>query len=259
MINLLVVEDDRDHMEYCVGILRSFGDGINILTAQSAEEALDVLSKQSVDGIYIDIELPGMNGFKLAEKIRKSEAYHFLPIIFATGTVPETTEPYRKYHNLDYIQKPFKEKSFKEKTQRLIAEIEAQKKKFLKTEEREIPFDHERGRAHIPVSEILYASTAGGKNKVSVVTRSETYNRSHLTLSNVIVEFGDDVLVRCHKGFAVNVANIEDIRQIPHMAKTWEIFFKNAPGESCLLSLKHRDEILGLFEKRLNKGLEDEK
>jgi DNA-binding response OmpR family regulator len=77
------------------------------LTAGSAEEALDILKRESIMVMFLDLNLPGMNGLDLCKKIRKKNT---IGIIFAmTG--------YSNFYGLldcrtvgfdDFFIKPFK-------------------------------------------------------------------------------------------------------------------------------------------------------
>ena len=253
MVNLLVVEDDEYHLRFCIDILQRLGDGINVIAARSGEEAIEILSRQTIDGVFVDIALPGISGFALVDEIRSTENYHFLPIVFASGTDNDYSDTYKKYHNLDYIPKPYNDRQFTEIALRFIKEIESQRKLLRKKEERMVSFCHDGGYAQVRLEDILFAAT-GEKNKTMIVTRSETYYRSRYTLGNTITEISDDMFVKCHKAFAINVTNIEEIKPAPYTYKTWDISFRGAPGKTCLMSAKHRKDILSLLDIRRGHG-----
>jgi len=102
--HLLYVEDDeslsfvtRDNLEL---------QGYQITYCADGTEAMDVVRKQSFDLCVLDVMLPGVDGFTIAEEIRKSNAD--VPIIFLTAKSLKED----KIHGLkigadDYITKPF--------------------------------------------------------------------------------------------------------------------------------------------------------
>ena len=100
---VLIVEDEDGIRE----LMRLFlvKKGYEILEAEDGFEALDVLSKENPDLILLDIEMPGMSGLELCEKIRVRTK---TPILF----VSYRKELAYKIQGLevggdDYITKPF--------------------------------------------------------------------------------------------------------------------------------------------------------
>ncbi len=61
------------------------GDGLVLLKARSGDEALELLLKNDVALAIIDVQMPGLNGFELAELMRGSERTRRIPIIFVTA------------------------------------------------------------------------------------------------------------------------------------------------------------------------------
>jgi CheY-like chemotaxis protein len=53
--------------------------------AESGEPALALATRNAYDAIFLDIEMPGMDGFELCEKIRKTELNRNTPIVFVTS------------------------------------------------------------------------------------------------------------------------------------------------------------------------------
>ena len=167
MINILIVEDDEEIIQFCNDAWHRLDDGIKVFVAQSAEEALLILKQNRIDGTFIDIGLPGDNGFSLAMKIQSMENYHFLPIVFETGENKDLPETYKKYHNFGYLSKPFTEKDLLDSTATLIREIETQKNILHKNIDREIPIFDSEGQSIISFSNLLYATKYERKLKVA--------------------------------------------------------------------------------------------
>jgi DNA-binding LytR/AlgR family response regulator len=247
------VEDDARILQFCADAIRGLGNSVVVFGALSAEEALVLLDEESIDGAFIDIELPGMNGFALAKKIRERDAYHFLPIVFATGADKDIPETYKQYHNFDYIAKPYTKDAFSKIATRFLEEVEARKKLSPAQAEREIAFRHDGGLARIRFSDILYATTTHHR-KIRLVTRQQEYFRSDITLHNLITEINEAMFVPCNKSCLVNVSNIAQINPITY--KTMDILFRDAPEKNCQLSLRYRKAVEDLFsgEQTCEKG-----
>ena len=244
MLNILIVEDDEQTLQLCSDALSAMENDLNPIPAASAEAALEILKTSAIDGAFIDIILPGMDGFALANRIRDIDDYYFLPIIFETGEDKNLPDTYKEYRNIDYISKPFNMEMFRSVASRLVAEIEKQRTLSIKKGMRQIPFLYDGGRALITFSEILYA-TIIPERRIKLVTRDHTYNKSNVTLNNIITEINEEMFVRCHKAYVVNLDNIERIERFSR--KAWTIYFKDAPGETCEMSQKFRISIEALL------------
>jgi CheY-like chemotaxis protein len=76
---ILIVEDNEQHMEYNVFLLKKLG--FNTLIANSGEEALELLKSKDIDCILLDINLgKGMSGIELMKLLRNKTQYETIPI-----------------------------------------------------------------------------------------------------------------------------------------------------------------------------------
>lgn len=84
---LLLVDDDPSLLRLLT--LRLEGEGYQVLNADSAETALTLLTKQSVDVVLSDLRMPGLDGMSLFDEIAKR--YKGLPVVLMTahGSIPE--------------------------------------------------------------------------------------------------------------------------------------------------------------------------
>lgn len=101
---VLLVEDDVDLLEY-VSVVLEDRAGLEVVTAQSAEEALRALTTSPVDALVTDIHMSGMTGLELARAVRKLQPA--LPILMMTAhaTVESAIEALR--HQVDeFLVKP---------------------------------------------------------------------------------------------------------------------------------------------------------
>ncbi len=100
---LLVVDDEEDIRLSLRGVLEDEGYFVN--TAESAEAALEFLEKQTVDLIFLDIWLPGMDGLALLDILHKQ--YPNCPVVMISGHGNiETAVAAIKHGAYDFIEKP---------------------------------------------------------------------------------------------------------------------------------------------------------
>ena len=80
---LLVVEDNKAEQ---LSIRELLGhDDIEIVNAESGEEALDIMRQGACDCVVLDLRLPDMSGFEVLERMRAEEALADVPVVVFTG------------------------------------------------------------------------------------------------------------------------------------------------------------------------------
>lgn len=105
-VHFLLVDDLEENLLSLEALLAR--DGLTLLKAKSGEEALELLLKHEVALALLDVQMPGMDGFALAEFMRGVERTRHIPIIFVTAGSGDTQRRFRGYEAgaVDFIQKP---------------------------------------------------------------------------------------------------------------------------------------------------------
>ncbi len=105
-VPFLLVDDLSENLLSLEAVLRR--DGLEILKATSGVEALEILLKQEVALALLDVQMPEMDGFELAETMRGNERTRRIPIIFLTAGSTDRTRRFRGYETgaVDFLQKP---------------------------------------------------------------------------------------------------------------------------------------------------------
>lgn len=105
-IKCLLVDDLPENLVALEALLKS--DGLECHRASSGEEALELLLVHDYALALLDVQMPGMDGFELAELMRGSERSRHVPIIFVTAGSGDTARRFRGYEAgaVDFIQKP---------------------------------------------------------------------------------------------------------------------------------------------------------
>lgn len=197
--SILIVEDDFLNRRLLKKVLLE--NGYNVFEAKNAKEALEVLKKESVTFIILDINLGGneQDGISLGQHIKDKFSIPFLyltayenPDIIGKAV---STSPY------SYLTKPFKNSD-------LIAAIEIairQSANFLKQK----PFIYVKNGDHsvkLEQEKINYIESEG--NYLLFYTDEKIY-KTRSTIKNILHELSDSMFIQTHRAYVVNKNKIE--------------------------------------------------
>lgn len=83
---VLMIDDDKEDQEIFQHELKKFASAIKFLSAYSGEEGIAILNKNRIDYIFLDINMPLMNGIDVLKLIKNDEHLKNIPIIiFSTS------------------------------------------------------------------------------------------------------------------------------------------------------------------------------
>lgn len=89
---ILVVDDEPNTLEMHVRIVQSHASSNRVLKARNGKEALEILNREIVDLILLDLQMPEMDGFQMLEAMRAMESARSIPVIVVTGKVLTETD-----------------------------------------------------------------------------------------------------------------------------------------------------------------------
>lgn len=106
-VKILLVDDLEDNLVALSSLLAAQPVQVDVITARSGTEALEALLAHDVALALIDVHMPGMDGFELAELMRGTERTRHVPIIFVTAS-EETARVFKGYEAgaVDFLFKP---------------------------------------------------------------------------------------------------------------------------------------------------------
>ncbi|ALO43344.1 response regulator [Pseudoalteromonas phenolica] len=103
----LVLAIDDDKLVHKI-IEDALAESCKLIRAKNGDEGLRLALKYQPDIILLDVEMPGMNGFEVCEKLKKSSETNAIPVMFLSSRT-DISERMRGYNSgaADYIVKPF--------------------------------------------------------------------------------------------------------------------------------------------------------
>lgn len=122
--NIIIAEDNAVNMLLAKTIVKRIAPNAVIFEATNGVEAVEIYSKENIDIILMDVQMPDMNGYIATKEIRKISSHRQIPIIaFTAGNVKGEKEKCLSSGMNDFITKPV-----------VASTIEASLKKWLNPE-----------------------------------------------------------------------------------------------------------------------------
>lgn len=105
-VNILLVDDRPENLVALEALIRQ--PGRRIFTARSGEQALSLMLEHPFALAILDVQMPAMNGFELAELMRGTERTRGIPIVFVSAGGRELNYAFRGYETgaVDFLYKP---------------------------------------------------------------------------------------------------------------------------------------------------------
>ena len=102
---VLVVDDILANVKLLEARLQA--EYFEVIAAHSGQHALDILARESIDVVLLDVMMPGMDGFEVCRRIKTSQSTHHIPVVMVTAL----DEPSDKIQGLecgadDFLSKP---------------------------------------------------------------------------------------------------------------------------------------------------------
>lgn len=121
LTKLLIVDDLPQNLQALNAIIRA--EDRVVYQATSGEAALALLLEHEFALAILDVQMPGMNGFELAELMRGTEKTRNIPIVFVTAAGNDLNYSFRGYENgaVDFLQKPLDINAVKSKVSVFVA------------------------------------------------------------------------------------------------------------------------------------------
>lgn len=210
-MRIAIIEDEQIHRDLLQMYIQEWaGRQMERLWTEqfaSAEEfwfAFD--ADQDFDALFIDIQMPGMNGMELAKKVRKKSVH--VEIVFTTGISDYLQEGY-EVEALHYLLKPLN----KEKVYSCLEKISSRKK----TAEMFIVHT-EYGSIRLKAEQVNYIEARAHRSVIGMTTGEKLEIRESITEMETLLP--KEEMMRCHRSYLCRIENIFRIEKS-------ELYFDN--------------------------------
>jgi DNA-binding LytR/AlgR family response regulator len=178
-----------------------------VASCKSAFEAMEVLSKEKVDLMFVDIQMPDLTGIDFVKSLNKEQK-----IIFTTAYQEYALEGF-KVDALDYILKPFGYDEFLKSANKAKTYFELIQNSGSKGESKDdyLFVKSEYKIRRIDLNEILYIE--GLREYVKIVLKEEKQVLSLMSLKSLEEKLPSERFMRVHRSFIVNLKEVQTIER----------------------------------------------
>lgn len=206
-LRCLVVEDEQPAQWVLKHFIEHSDNLVLIAIANDAKEAKDVLENQSIDLLFLDINLPGISGIEFLNSLEQQP-----PVIFTTAYAAYAAVSF-EYNVIDYLLKPITEEHFNRAIQRAIDKQISQIIKHPESENELLgSVDVPIGSESIPIeiNKITYLQSWGNYVKVFTTERMVLASISTQGLLDLLPH---NKFIRVHKSFTINRDFVTSLNQ----------------------------------------------
>jgi len=236
-IRVLVVDDERPALDELAFLLARDDRVGDVLTSDSASEALRLLHSEQVGAVFLDIAMPGLSGLELAKVLTQFKEP--LPVVFVTAHESHAVDAF-EVNAVDYVLKPVRDERLREAVRRVV-----------------------ESSTPPPVTDDNIAVELGGVTRfvsradVRYVEAHGDYARLHTTdgghlvrvpLSTLEEQWRAAGFVRIHRSLLVALSHIEEVRVDGGRCSVL------VGGTELAVSRRHTRELRDLLVRRAKPG-----
>lgn len=203
MINAIALDDEPPALQIVEVFCKQHGK-INLMqTFSKPAEALRYVKKFPVDLVFLDIQMPSMNGLEFCKELDAKTI-----VIFTTAFTEHAVEGFN-LKAMDYLVKPFSYERFEQAVNRVAEYFDLLQNKSVENK------DYFFVRADyslmkIEFNTILYVEGLDDYIKIHLSSGKNIVAR--LTMKNVLEKLPNEIFLRIHRSFIVNQSKISSFR-----------------------------------------------
>ena len=201
-LKVLVIDDERPALDELSWLLSQDPRVHDVLTCDSATEALRLLQDLEVDAIFLDVQMPGLTGLELAQVLARFKTPP--PIVFVTAHEEHAVDAF-ELRAVDYVLKPVRPERLAEAVRRVVEGAGH----APAGDDEQIPVERGGVTRFLNRSDIRYVEAQGD------YARLHTADGSHLLrrpLTQLEEEWGPAGFVRIHRSLLVALAHVDEVR-----------------------------------------------
>lgn len=243
-IKILIAEDEAPARKKLIGFINKTGVETEIIESGDGVSAVEKFFEYSPEILFLDIQMPVMNGFEVLEQINDKP----LPVIIFTTAYDQYAIKAFDVSAIDYLLKPFDYDRFQKAFSKALNQLTLERRNkinieaLLKEAKHEKKYDERilvnSGQRYffINFNDVLYISS--NEKYVMLHTRQGRYMIRE-TMRNMENKLDPEKFARIHRSYIVNIPEIKEMQPLTH--GDYVVILKN--GEKLNMSRRFRGKI----------------
>lgn len=197
-MRIAICDDEEKYIkDVATRIYKQLGESdLTMHTFTDGHELLDTADVKPYDLVFLDIEMPAIDGITLAKELRKKSSSTY--IVFLTGHVEYAIEGY-EVNALRYLTKPIQEDKLTDVLAFVLKEKQSRKQLVIKTDGEEIRID---------AADIIYMEA---QNKYVMIYTTKGEYLVRYNLADFEEELKDYGILRVHRSYLVSLSKVRKI------------------------------------------------
>ena len=242
MLRSIIIDDEPQNAGILRNDLAQSCPSVEVVSVcHSAKEGIMAIKKEKPDLIFLDIEMPWMNGFEMLEVL---DEIHF-SVIFTTAHDQFAAKAFR-ISAVDYLLKPIDANDLKEAVKKAQQKLEQQHgqaniENLLRnikqpSSQQKIALPYRDGYEFVEVTHIIYCQAEGAYTKVFLDNKK--YIVVSKTLGDIEELLPTDLFQRIHHSTVVNLS------YVTHFVRSDGGYVKLQTGESLIVSKSKKEAVM---------------
>lgn len=237
-LSALVVDDESLAREELSFLLKSFPEVELLETASNGIEAVDLISKLEPDLVFLDVQMPGLDGLGVIRKLREKGGD--LPYFVLTTAYDQYAVEAFRLEALDYLLKPVENERLAESIgrarriaeERQQGEDAAQSAKPPAIQRNKLLVKSNNRNFIVDAQDIVYATIDEGT--ITVVTTNFEGFSNYRTIEELQSNLDQDLFWRVHRSYLVNINKIREV--IPWFKSSFQLKMDDKRGTEIPVS-----------------------
>jgi two-component system LytT family response regulator/two-component system response regulator LytT len=223
-LTTLVVDDEKLACDELAFLLRDFPEVDVVATGSNGLEAVELIRKLEPELVFLDINMPGLDGLGVVRKLKEDEVElpHF---IFVTAYDQFAVEAYR-LKAMDYLLKPVDKGRLAETIEYALRAMQDKRlpepavtKSSAAVVRNKLLVRNSNRQFIVDANEVIYATIDDGL--ITLVATQLEGHSNYRTIEDLQANLDKDIFWRVHRSFLVNINHIKEV--VPWFKSSYQL------------------------------------
>jgi two-component system LytT family response regulator/two-component system response regulator LytT len=236
-LSAIVVDDEQLARDELIFLLKDFPEVEIVATGSNGLEAMDLIERLEPDLVFLDVQMPGLDGIGVLRRLRERKDGYLPHIVFSTAFDQYAVEAFR-LEALDYVLKPIEKERLAETIARAQDRLSEPDPPKQQVSPKPLVFRSKLAvrsgtrTLMIDSSELIYATIDDGV--ITLVSNQAEGQCSYKTLEELQADLDPNIFWRTHRAYVVNVNRIREV--VPWFKSSFQVRVDDKKGTEIPVS-----------------------